>query len=360
MKAQTKIRSANILLVTIKGLGNEIAKNLVLAGIGSLTIHDNAIVSEDDLCSQFFLAQEDIGRFVCVLLLLSQYLLTRWKRATAAATPIQALNPRVMIHVETRDIFSLPVSYFNGFDMIIGTDMSIQSFNVLNANARMSAKAFYAAGSHGLYGFVFADLIKHNYYITRDKSNIVTKPGPETATRSVIGVETEVQNGKVKELVEKEESYQPLILANTSPLPNTILSRKGKLKKVMPLLPCMRALWEFEKSSVPPRSLAYDASPADIAAFTALAQQTASELSLPSTVLTESFISSFVQNLYSELSPVCAFLGAQLAQDVINVLGSREQPIQNMLLFDGMLSQGEVYALYPLVPSMDAGMATKI
>lgn len=67
MKAQTKIRSANILLVTVKGLGNEIAKNLVLAGIGSLTIHDNAIVSEDDLCSQFFLTQEDIGRFVCLL-----------------------------------------------------------------------------------------------------------------------------------------------------------------------------------------------------------------------------------------------------------------------------------------------------
>jgi len=64
MKAQQKIRNANVLLVTVKALGNEIAKNLALAGVGSLTLHDNALVTEDDLCSQFFLQQNDIGRFV--------------------------------------------------------------------------------------------------------------------------------------------------------------------------------------------------------------------------------------------------------------------------------------------------------
>jgi len=64
MKAQQKIRNANVLLVTVKALGNEIAKNLALAGVGSLTLHDNAHVTDDDLCSQFFLQESDIGRFV--------------------------------------------------------------------------------------------------------------------------------------------------------------------------------------------------------------------------------------------------------------------------------------------------------
>ena len=48
-----------------------------------------------------------------------------------------------------------------------------------------------------------------------------------------------------------------------------------------------------------------------------------------------------------------AFLGGQLAQDVINVLGQREQPIQNFLLFDGEDSKGPVYALHPIFSSLD-------
>lgn len=61
-----RIRSANILLVTIKALGNEIAKNLVLAGVGSLTILDHEVVTEDDLASQFFVSEDNIGQNVRV------------------------------------------------------------------------------------------------------------------------------------------------------------------------------------------------------------------------------------------------------------------------------------------------------
>lgn len=52
-----RIRSANILLITIKALANEVAKNLVLAGIGSLTIIDHEPVTETDLDAQFFLEE---------------------------------------------------------------------------------------------------------------------------------------------------------------------------------------------------------------------------------------------------------------------------------------------------------------
>lgn len=61
-QAQQRLREANILLVTIKALGNEVAKNLVLAGIGSLTVIDGAPVTEDDLGAQFLISEEDIGK----------------------------------------------------------------------------------------------------------------------------------------------------------------------------------------------------------------------------------------------------------------------------------------------------------
>ena len=65
----SSLRTANILLIGIRALGNEIAKNLVLAGIGSLTIIDDDIVTEDDLGAQFALSQESIGQVVSLLLL---------------------------------------------------------------------------------------------------------------------------------------------------------------------------------------------------------------------------------------------------------------------------------------------------
>lgn len=64
-QAQERIRSAHILLVSLRALGTEIAKNLVLAGISSLTIIDDEIVTEEDLGAQYFLRQEDLGNAVC-------------------------------------------------------------------------------------------------------------------------------------------------------------------------------------------------------------------------------------------------------------------------------------------------------
>jgi ubiquitin-like 1-activating enzyme E1 A len=64
VQAQENLRKANILLVSMKALANEVAKNLVLAGIRSLTIIDHHTVTEEDLGAQFFLTQEDIGKNV--------------------------------------------------------------------------------------------------------------------------------------------------------------------------------------------------------------------------------------------------------------------------------------------------------
>lgn len=60
----SSIRKANILLISAKALANEIAKNLVLAGIGALTIIDSEVVTELDLGAQFFVTEADIGRNV--------------------------------------------------------------------------------------------------------------------------------------------------------------------------------------------------------------------------------------------------------------------------------------------------------
>ncbi|KAI9762344.1 MAG: protease B nonderepressible form [Chaenotheca gracillima] len=341
VKAQEKLRTANILLITIKALANEIAKNLVLAGIGSLTIVDHELVTEEDLCSQFFVSEEDVGK----------------NRAQAAAPQIQKLNPRVAIHVETGDIRQQQPTFFMAYDVIIATELDLDALLSINDYARLATRPFYAAGTHGLYGYIFADLLLHEFVIEREKSNVTTELKPETSTRNVVASSTKKENGKLIEMVTKRERYTPLALANAAPLPPEYLNNRRRLKQISPLLTGIRALWEFQRlqARMPSHSVA------DLQLFTALAQEKHKELQVPLETLRSEFLRTFLQNLGSEIAPVTAFLGGQLAQDVINVLGQREQPIQNFLLFDGEETKAPIYAMHPIIPleaMMDPSMMT--
>lgn len=56
------MRSASVLVVTLRGIATEVCKNIVLAGIGKLTILDDKNVSEEDLGCGFFFREEDVGK----------------------------------------------------------------------------------------------------------------------------------------------------------------------------------------------------------------------------------------------------------------------------------------------------------
>ncbi|KAL3428090.1 sumo activating enzyme [Phlyctema vagabunda] len=328
VKAQEKIRNANILLITMKGLSNEIAKNLVLAGIHSLTVVDHELVTENDLGAQFFITEADIGT----------------NRAEAAAPQIRRLNPRVTVVVDKENIKLKGPDYYAMFDVIIATELEPTSLNIINTAARVNHKPFYAAGVHGFYGFIFSDLIQHDYVIEREKGNRNTVLQAETRTRSVVDVKAKKENGKNIELVTKRELYSTWFLASdAATLPTDYLKSRRRLKAVTPILSCLRALWEFvqlHEGRIPSTS-------DDLKHFTLLATQKHKALGLPDETLKSEVLRKFLQNLGSEMAPITAVLGGQLAQDVINVLGNRQQPIQNMVIFDGDTMEAPMYALHP-------------
>lgn len=333
MQAQQKIRNANVLLITMKGLGNEIAKNLVLAGIGSLTIIDHDNVTEADLGAQFLVSQEEghVGM----------------NRAQASLAAIQKLNPRVNVIVDTDDVRLKTASYFALFDMVIATDLDPDALNIINTATRLNIRPFYAAGTHGLYGFIFADLIEHDFVIEREKPNVATQPKAETRTRIIYNVQTKNEGGKIIEMVSKKELYSTWLLASDGALlPDEYTKSKRRLRAVTPALSCLRALWEFQAQ----HSGRNPADKKDLAAFTRMATQKHKELSLPAETLTAEFLRSFLQNIGCEIAPVTAILGGQLAQDVINVLGQTQQPIQNMVVLDGNNMDASLYPLHPQGP----------
>lgn len=328
MKAQQKIQAANILLISMKALANEIAKNLVLAGIGSLTIIDDQLVTEADLGAQFFLSEENIGQ----------------NRAEAAAVQVQKLNPRVRVFPDSGSIMTKGPSYFAAFDIVIATDLNPTILAFINTATRLHNRQFYAAGVHGLYGYIFCDLIEHDYVLKRDKGNVVTSIGPESRYRSVVDVKTQKESNKTVEMVTKRDSYSTWdLVSETSLLPDEYAKSKRRLKAVTPALSCLRALWGFQTQ--------HNREPGhnkpDLEWFTRSATHNHSLLSLPVETLRSDFLRSFLQNVNSEIAPVTAILGGQLAQDVINVLGQNQQPIQNMVIFDGNKMEANMYPLHP-------------
>jgi len=327
VQAQEKIRNANILLISMKALANEVAKNLVLAGIHSLTIVDHELVTPSDVGAQFFVSDADVGT----------------NRAEAAAPQIRKLNPRVNVVIDPTDIRGKGPDYFGAFDVVIATDLDPSSLNIINTATRLNHKPFYAAGVHGFYGFIFSDLIQHDYVVEREKGNRVTAKGTETRTRSVIDVKEKKEGGKHIELVTKRELYSTWFLASdAATLPPDYLRSRRRLKAVTPILSCLRALWEFITLQARPPSTSED-----LKLFTKLATQKHKALGLPEDTLRSEVLRKFLQNLGSEIAPVTAVLGGQLAQDVINVLGARQQPIQNMVVFDGDTMEAPMFALHP-------------
>jgi len=59
-----RLRSLRVLLIGMQGLGAEIAKNLILSGVKSITLKDHTAVSILDRCSQFLIPRDSEERYV--------------------------------------------------------------------------------------------------------------------------------------------------------------------------------------------------------------------------------------------------------------------------------------------------------
>jgi ubiquitin-like 1-activating enzyme E1 A len=344
--AQESLRKANILLVSMRALANEVAKNLVLAGINSLTVIDHKNVTEDDLGAQFFISEADVGK----------------NRAQAAAPSIQRLNNRVKVIIDTSDIHTKQHTYMQNYELVIATDLDFPTLSAINSACRQANTPFYAAGAHGFYGYIFADLMTHEYMVKSEPSNVEIKAGSKpNSNHTILSVQKKREDNKPWQIVEHRRVFSDINNANTSSLHPFIQSNRRRLKDVTFLLPCLRALWEFEQAFE--RSPAPIFNPDDLRIYTTLAMQKSQELGLPSENMKSELLRKFLQNVGSELPPVTAMLGGLLAQDAINVIQHCEAPINNLCLFDGESYKVPIYSLYPYSEATDVvanGFATKV
>ncbi|KAM1051387.1 hypothetical protein TB2_032498 [Malus domestica] len=135
-----RLFASNILVSGMQGLGAEIAKNLVLAGVKSVTLHDDGVVELWDLSSNFFFSEEDVGK----------------NRALACVQKLQELNNAVVISTITTELTKEKLS---DFQAVVFTDISLEKAIEFddychNHNPPIS---FIKSEVRGLFGSVFCD-----------------------------------------------------------------------------------------------------------------------------------------------------------------------------------------------------------
>lgn len=135
------------MLCGLSGFGAEIAKNIILSGIKSITFLDNRNLTDGDACSQFLAPRSELGK----------------NRAVASLHRAQALNRMVEITVDTDCLDSKPDEFFANFDVVVVTETDTKTMVKVDNLCRMNGVKFFAGDVWGTFGYSFADLQEHNY-----------------------------------------------------------------------------------------------------------------------------------------------------------------------------------------------------
>ena len=126
---QAKIKKSHVVVSGMGALGVEIAKNVCLAGVKAVTIHDSKHVTLADVNGNFYLSPEDVGR----------------NRAESTLSKLQLLNPAVTVRARTDDLSNL-----DGVTVMVATDMPLATQLELNAACRAQDIRFICSDIRGV------------------------------------------------------------------------------------------------------------------------------------------------------------------------------------------------------------------
>ncbi|KDO35490.1 hypothetical protein SPRG_00337 [Saprolegnia parasitica CBS 223.65] len=140
LETMAKLVKLKVLIVGMRGVGIECAKNLVLAGPGAVTIYDDEVADIKDVGVNFFLTEDDVGK----------------PRAAAVAHRLAELNKMVTLKVHTGSLTEDVVARHN---VVVFTHSRRAELERWNAFCRRQSPAigFIACDIPGAFGYAFTD-----------------------------------------------------------------------------------------------------------------------------------------------------------------------------------------------------------
>uniref|UniRef100_A0A0C9RTP6 E1 ubiquitin-activating enzyme n=1 Tax=Wollemia nobilis TaxID=56998 RepID=A0A0C9RTP6_9CONI len=366
-----RLFGANVLISGLKGLGVEVAKNVILAGVKSVTLHDEGNVEMWDLSANFYFTEADIGK----------------KRAVACCSKLQELNTAVEISTLTSD---LTEEHLSSFQAVVFTDIGFQKAIEYNNFCHNNEPpiAFIKTDACGLFGSVFCDFGPHftvfdvdgeephtgiiasisNDYPALvscvDDERLEFQDGDLVVFSEVEGM-SELNDGKPRR-VKSTRPYSLLLDEDTT---NYGAYKKGgiitqvKQPKVLNFKPLEEALKspgefllsDFSKFDRPPLlhlafqaldkfvneygRFPYPASEEDASRLMSLAKainEASGDEKLDA--IDENVLKSFASGSRAVLNPMAAMLGGMVGQEVVKACSGKFHPLFQFFYFDSLES----------------------
>jgi ubiquitin-activating enzyme E1 len=191
MKTMGKLIKLKILIIGMRGLGAEVAKNIILSGPESVTIFDPVITSINDLSSNFNLSEEDVNKKL---------------RDEASLDKLKELNPHVNVSLlRFEKPFNNIFEYTNAlcekvlqFDVVVFTELQACSLlcQVNNICRKNNIKFIYAC-CLGLAGYIFTDF--------GDKHTIFEESGGAPTTYNIKSITKDTKDKKGLVTIDNEK-----------------------------------------------------------------------------------------------------------------------------------------------------------
>uniref|UniRef100_A0A665UNT0 E1 ubiquitin-activating enzyme n=1 Tax=Echeneis naucrates TaxID=173247 RepID=A0A665UNT0_ECHNA len=167
--AMKRLQNSNVLISGMKGLGVEIAKNVILGGVRSVTVHDQGVAEWRDLSSQFYIREEDLGK----------------NRAEVSQPRLAELNNYVPVTAYTG---ALTEDYLTKFQVVVLTNSTLDEQLHVGEFCHSRGIKLIVADTRGLFGQLFCDFEEMMVYDTNGEQplsamiSMITKDNPGVVT----------------------------------------------------------------------------------------------------------------------------------------------------------------------------------
>ena len=143
-EAMQRMGNSHILVAGLRGLGVEIAKNIALAGVKSLTLFDPEPAKVSDLSSQFFLHTEDVGK----------------PRAEVTAPRLGELNAYTPVHVHPASSLTDDLAQLKKYQVVVLTGTPMEDQVTIADFCHENGIFVVISDIFGLFGSIFTDFGK--------------------------------------------------------------------------------------------------------------------------------------------------------------------------------------------------------
>uniref|UniRef100_A0A8C3AT17 Ubiquitin-like modifier activating enzyme 7 n=1 Tax=Cyclopterus lumpus TaxID=8103 RepID=A0A8C3AT17_CYCLU len=327
-EAMRRMARADVLIAGMRGLGVEIAKNVILSGVKSVTVQDEGQVVWTDLSSQFFLKESHLGQ----------------NRATCSLQQLSALNPGVRVSASTEP---LDEELLLQFQVVVLTGSSLSDQKCFNEFCHLNGIKFIVADTKGLCGQLFCDFGKEFEVLDQDGEKPATamiqsvsqaNPGVVLFTddrQSTFSDGSKVSFSEVRGMTELN-SIDPVDIKDCGKYSFSIgdtsafsqYERGGVVTEVKQ--PCVLTFVSIHIHNPFFKCVLFSDADALLAIVGKLNTVTQLEQ------LDEAAVRTFSYTARGDLAPINAFIGGLAAQEVIKACSRKYTPLNQWLYFDAL------------------------